>query len=143
MIAFDTNILLYAHREEFEQHTLALQRLRAAVEGDVPFAVPVFVLGEFLRVATHPRVLTPPSDLPTAIAALDAVVASPMARVLHTVPAYWSLLGELVVDARARGNAVFDAQIAALCRAHGVDRILTEDRDFRRFPGLERVSLAG
>ena len=31
---------------------------------------------------------------------------------------------------------VFDAQIVAVCREHGVDTILTQDRDFRRFPGI-------
>jgi predicted nucleic acid-binding protein len=37
---------------------------------------------------------------------------------------------------------VFDAQIAAVCREHGFDRLLTEDRDFNRFAFLEVVTLA-
>ena len=35
---------------------------------------------------------------------------------------------------------MFDAQIAALCREHGIDTILTNDRDFGRFQPL-RVRL--
>jgi predicted nucleic acid-binding protein len=31
---------------------------------------------------------------------------------------------------------VFDAQIVALCLEHGVRDILTEDRDFGRFPQI-------
>ena len=31
---------------------------------------------------------------------------------------------------------MFDAQIVALCREHGVDEVLTNDRDFARFDGL-------
>jgi predicted nucleic acid-binding protein len=37
---------------------------------------------------------------------------------------------------------VFDAEIAAVCREHGVERILTEDRDFSRFVFLHIVTLA-
>ena len=36
---------------------------------------------------------------------------------------------------------VFDAQIVALCREHGVSRLLTEDRDFDRFKGLRTERL--
>ena len=32
---------------------------------------------------------------------------------------------------------MFDAQIAALCREHGIDTILTNDRDFERFEPLQ------
>ncbi len=32
---------------------------------------------------------------------------------------------------------MFDAQIAALCREHGISAILTNDRDFERFDGLD------
>ena len=39
----------------------------------------------------------------------------------------------------AKGNLVYDAQIAALCRQQGFDEILTNDLDFGRFPNL-RVS---
>ncbi len=31
---------------------------------------------------------------------------------------------------------MFDAQIAALCREHGINTILTNDRDFERFDHL-------
>ena len=34
-------------------------------------------------------------------------------------------------------NLMFDAQIAALCREHGIDTILTNDRDFERFEPLQ------
>lgn len=35
----------------------------------------------------------------------------------------------------------FDAQIVALCREHGVSRLLTVDRDFNRFTGLRTERL--
>ena len=50
---------------------------------------------------------------------------------------YPGLLLEAIREAGAIGNLVFDAQIVALCRENGVSRLLTEDRDFNRFKGLD------
>ena len=37
---------------------------------------------------------------------------------------------------------MFDAQIAAVCREHGIERILTDDSDFERFSALHVQRLA-
>lgn len=36
-----------------------------------------------------------------------------------------------------RGGLVTDAVIVALCREYGVDTLLSNDRDFHRFPGIK------
>ena len=36
---------------------------------------------------------------------------------------------------------MFDAQIAALCLQHGIDTVLTNDRDFERFGSLRVQTL--
>jgi predicted nucleic acid-binding protein len=46
---------------------------------------------------------------------------------------YIELLGDAMKESGAKGNLVFDAQIASLCRESGVQALLTEDRDFSRF----------
>ncbi len=53
-----------------------------------------------------------------------------------------SVLGCPKGEARAAGNLAFGAQIVALCRESGVRALVTEDRDFRRFPefALEHLS---
>jgi len=38
--------------------------------------------------------------------------------------------------ARVQGPAIHDARIAVICLNHGVERLLTADRDFSRFPSL-------
>jgi toxin-antitoxin system PIN domain toxin len=116
--------------------------VRELAEGAAAWALPVFVIGEFLRVATHPRVFHPPSSLEEASRAIEALLASPSVRVLSPGDRYWPLLRETVLEAETRGNLVFDAQIVTVCREHGVDTLLTEDRDFRRFPGI-RVARLG
>jgi hypothetical protein len=44
--------------------------------------------------------------------------------------------------AAVRGNLAFHAQIAAVCREHGVDQLPTANRDFARFKELHVVPLA-
>ena len=141
MIAVDTNILVYAHRSDTVWHDRALYWITTLSEGDTPWALPVFCLGEFLRVVTHRSIFTAPSTSQQALDALDALLQSPTVRVLHPSSVYFSLLRAAVAQGHVAGNLVFDAQIAALCREHGVNRLLTEDNDFARFPTLSIVGI--
>jgi len=96
----------------------------------------VFVVGEFVRLVTHPVVFDYPSRLEDAFEALNGLLGSRRARLLTPGRRYWSILQKIVIESNATGNRMFDAQIAAVCMEHGADTILTEDRDFRRFQGL-------
>jgi len=136
VIAVDTNVLVYAHREELPQHARARARLTELAEGHRRWAIPVFCLGEFLRVATHPRLFDPPFTVDEACAALERVLGSPSLVVLMPGERFVPLLLEAAREARTLGNLVFDAQIVALCREAGVSALLTEDPDFERFAGL-------
>ena len=141
MIALDTNVLVYAHRTEAPKHARALSWLTHLAEGDTPWGLPVFALGEFLRVVTHRSIFSPPSPLAKAIPAMESLLASPSIRLISPGPDYVQHFHALVKTTEATGNLVFDAQIAALCREHGIETLLTEDRDFSRFPGLRLITL--
>lgn len=137
MIAVDTNVLVYAHHSLAPQHEEAGEALRALAEGPAAWAIPVFVIGEFLRVVTHPRgPLRHPTPPAQALEVIDVLVTSPNARVLMPGRRYLPLLRGLVADVRPRGNEIFDAQVAAVCLEHGATTILTNDTDFRQFAGL-------
>jgi toxin-antitoxin system PIN domain toxin len=133
MIAVDTNILIYAHREELPLHRKARARLIELAEGDALWGIPVFCLAEFVRVVTHPRLFDPPYGVDEACRALDRVLESPSLRLLQPGARFWSLFVEAAREANAAGNLVFDAQLVAVCRENGVSALLTEDRDFARF----------
>lgn len=141
MIAIDTNVLVYAHRAETPLHDAALERLRTLVEGDDPWALPVFCLGEFCRVVTHPRIFAPPTTLAVALDVLAQTLSSPSARLLSPGDRHPQLFERLSREANATGNLAFDAQIAAVCTEHGATRLLTADRDFSRFPGIHTEGL--
>ena len=136
MTAVDTNVLIYAHRRETDLHATAARELLGLAEGTAPWGLPVFCIAEFLRVVTHRRVFNPPSRLSRAIEFLDNLLSSPSCRILRPGAGFVDLLTSSARRADARGNLMFDAQIAALCREHGIAGILTNDRDFERFEHL-------
>ena len=141
MIAVDTNILVYANREESEWHKPALAAVRRLAEGNEAWAIPVSCVGEFLRVVSHDRLFDPPTPVLEALAAMESLLASPSSRLLVPGDRYLRLLRGLIDESAVRGNLVYDAQIAAVCLEHGATTLLTEDRDFARFPGLTILSL--
>jgi hypothetical protein len=137
VIAIDTNVLIYAHRSETERHDRALERLKVLAEADAPWGLPVFCIAEFVRVVTHLRVFTPPSELRTALDFVDRLIESPSVRLLLPGETYPSRFRSVCELAEVRGNLAFDAQIAASCIEHGVHAIITADRDFARFATIK------
>ncbi|HKI75479.1 MAG TPA: TA system VapC family ribonuclease toxin [Pseudomonadales bacterium] len=136
MIAIDTNVLVYGHRGETDQHETALKRLTLLCEGIEPWALPLPCVSEFFRVVTHPRVFNPPSRLSEALDFVASLLDAPSCRILSPGHGYLDHFFTVLQNADARGNLVFDAQIVALCREHGVSKVLTNDRDFERFEGI-------
>lgn len=133
MLAVDTNILVYAHRQGSPLHEPAYILMRTLATGRRPYALFWPSLYEFLRVVTHHRVFDPPSTTAQALAALEAFIEPPVVRVLSETDRHAVILGEVLSATPATGNLVHDAHLVALAIEHGVDEILTLDSDFRRF----------
>ncbi len=140
MIAVDTNILVYAHREDSPFHGAASERITELAEGSATWAIPWPCLHEFLAIVTHPRIYTPPSPLVRALDQVDAWIESPMLVLLAEAAEHWSTLRGLLTAGRIVGPRVHDARIVALCRQHGVRELWSADRDFSRFSGLSVVN---
>jgi len=143
VIAVDTNILVYADRRELPKHAVALAHLRTLAEGEAAWALPVFCIGEFVRVVSHPRLFDPPTPPTEALNLVDRLLESPSVRLLYPADRFLRVFRHCVEKGGASGNLVFDALIAALCLEHGATTLLTEDRDFARFPDLQMRSLEG
>jgi toxin-antitoxin system PIN domain toxin len=136
LIAVDTNLLVYAHREESQWHEAAATRLAALAEHRAPWAIPWPCLHEFLAIVTHPRIFAPPSPLEAALDQVAAWLEAPSLVVLAETEGYWPRLRTALAGGRIVGPVVHDARVAALCQLHGVRELWTADRDFGRFPGL-------
>ena len=140
MIAIDTNILVYAHREESPFHQRAVQRLTALAEGPAGWCIPWPCLHEFLAIVTHPRIYAPPSSLELALDQVDAWLESPTLALIAETTTHWPTLRAMLLDSRVSGPRVHDARVAALCRQHGVRELWSADRDFGRFAGISVVN---
>jgi toxin-antitoxin system PIN domain toxin len=136
VIAVDTNLLVYAHREDSPWHARALARVVDLAEGRAPWAIPWPCLHEFLAIVTHPRIYAPPTPLPGALDQVAAWLESPSVTTLAESAAYWPELRRALQEGQVAGPQVHDARVAALCRLHGVRELWTADRDFSRFPAL-------
>lgn len=134
MIAVDTNILVYAYNETSPLNA----RARAAMDRLVrepAWGLPWIVAGEFYATLTNGRQWRQPR-VDDALAALDAWIATPGARLLAEPPDHWPRLRELLAAARPLGGKVRDARIAAVCLAAGVTELWSTDGDFSWYPQL-------
>ncbi len=136
MIAVDTNILVYAHREDSRWHEMAFPKIVQLAEGRAPWAVPWPCIHEFLAIVTHTRIYSPPTPLSEAVDQVNAWLESPSLLLLTESEGYWKQLRQVVKAGRVTGAQLHDARIAALCKLHGIQELWTADRDFSRFPGL-------
>ncbi len=134
MIALDTNVLVYAHREDSEWHRAAAARVTALAEGRGPWAIPWPCVHEFLAIVTHPRIFSPPTPLVAALEQVDAWLDSPTLVLLAESDTHWTRLRQLLQSGKTTGPKVHDARIAAICAQHGVRELWSADRDFNSFP---------
>ena len=129
------NVLLYAHREEASEHARYREWLESLLSGDEAYGMADLVLSGFVRIATHPKVLDPPTPLDIALAFVEEVRGQPNCVPVNPGVRHWSIFTRLCRQVNARGNLVPAAYFAALAIESGSEWTTT-DRDYSRFPGL-------
>ncbi|MGA7304635.1 MAG: TA system VapC family ribonuclease toxin [Rhodothermales bacterium] len=140
MFVVDTNVLLYAADRAAPEHEKCHRHLQAWRERTAPWYLTWGIVYEFLRVATHPRVLKSPWSTGEAWNFVEALLAAPGADVLKETDRHREVVAEVLRELPdLRGNILFDARTAILMREHGIKTIYTRDTDFNRFPFLEVV----
>jgi toxin-antitoxin system PIN domain toxin len=137
MLAVETNILVYAHRREIDEHAVAAALVKELAEGRAAWAIPWPCIYEFFSVVTNPRIWKEvASTQQQAWRQINAWCSSPSVVLLSETGGFLEVLADLAQRPRVRGPVIHDARIAAVCLAHGIDRLLSRDRDFSLFPEL-------
>ncbi len=137
MIAVDTNLLVYAHRREARLGDQAHRIMAGLAEGDRPWAIPWPCCFEFLSVVTNRRLWKDRATTPKqAWHQFQSWTESPSNRLIGETEDFSAILERFVDRPHVVGGVVHDARIAAICVAHGVEALLTRDRDFSLFPEL-------
>jgi uncharacterized protein len=140
VIAVDSNILVYAHREDSPFHDAAFQRITELAEGSANWAIPWPCVHEFLAIVTHLRIYSPPTPLVHALDQVETWLGSPTIVLLAETTAHWPTLRALLSGGQVVGPRVHDGRVAALCRQHGIRELWSADRDFSRFAGISVVN---
>ena len=136
MIAIDTNILIYAHRQDFAQHRAAKDALNALHTSQKNWAIPVVCLHEFLSQVTGFRAPYTPTPVKDAFMQIRVWMQSETMTLLRPTEQHIDVLEKVVTHGQARGGQIHDARIAAICLENGVRQLWTADRDFARFAQL-------
>ena len=133
----DANVLLYASDEESPFHTRALGFLEEVARGPALLYLFWPTVFAYLRIATHPSVFR--SSLPHDVASANVggLLALPHVQTAGEAEGFWPTYEDVAGDAVISGNLVPDAHLVALMSENGVRTIWTNDRDFRRFTGLD------
>ncbi len=137
MIAVDTNILVYAHREDSPFHTKAAELVTELAESGRPWSIPWSCIHEFFAIVTHPRIYHPPTPSEKALDQISAWLESPHLILISEAHGYWEILNDLIKTSQTTGPMIHDARIAAICIVHGITELLTADRDFGRYQKLK------
>ena len=140
MRVIDAKVLVYAANVDSLLHFPCRRLVDRECREPSPAFLTWSICYEFLRVATHPRVLQSPWDTEKAYGFLAKLIESPGFDVLVATPRHPTVLAQTVSELpKLRGNALHDLHTAVLMREHGISRICTRDRGFERFPFLTVV----
>lgn len=135
----DVNILLYASDRASPLHARASAFLQGCAEGREVFCIAWITAMSYLRMATHASIFAAPLSPEQACSNLEALLNLPHCRPLGEEPEFWASFRQVTHSVPPRGNLVPDAHLATVLRQHGVARLYTHDRDFRKFDFLEAI----
>ena len=133
----DVNVLLYASDTSSPKHAEAIRFLKQRASDPDLSCIAWSTLIAFLRIATHPGIFAQPLSPDDALRNVESLLSLPRVRLLSEGEGFLEVYREVTARFPVRGNLVPDAQLAALLRQHGVRRLYTVDRDFRKFDFLE------
>lgn len=131
----DADLLIWAHHVQFPQHERALGWWRTTLSSLAQVGIPWASITAFLRISTHPRALERPVGIGEAWAAVSGWLERPNVWAPVPTDRHASIIGPLLVEAKAGGNHTTDAHLAALAIEWGLE-LVSGDRGFARFPGL-------
>lgn len=133
----DANVLLYAMTADAADHDRAHSWLAAALQGPgdaTGFCCTVMLAVR--RLSTHPAVLPSPLSLETGLRVVEELLQMPTSIGAEPTARHLAILGGLISEVGVTVNRIPDAHLAALAVEHRT-RIITFDRDFGRFRGVD------
>ena len=140
MIAFDTNILVYAHREGTPEHARARAAVLAALEDSRGWGICLPTVSEFWSIVTHPQMTGRPSSPNVVTHFFHFLITEGHGEIWSPGPGFGQRLMRWATSLKVRGKRIFDLQIALIALEHGAHEIWTHDGNFQSVPGVTVVN---
>ena len=136
--AVDSNIVIYAFNRDSEFHEKAKSFIESKASMSETWAIPWPTVHAFLRITTHPSILTKPLSCDHAWDAIHQIIDLPHVRLISEDDGQFRDFYERTIRSmHIRGNLLADAHLAALLYTHGISVFYTNDRDFTKFKHLK------
>ena len=139
MIVLDANLLIYSYNRGSAHHANARAWLERTFSGTEMVGLPWQTVSAFLRVMTNQRLPGATLYRGRSSGNRRSLADASHCAGAHAGDEHWRLLRRMVIEGRASGPLVSDAEIATLTVEYG-GVLHTADRDFARFPGLRWVN---
>ena len=136
MIIPDINLLIYAHNAADPQHVPAKNWWEGSINGSGPIGLPWIVMGGFIRIMTHSRVLENPMPITDATACVRSWLDQASVIILEPGKNFPLIFFNFLETLGTAGNLTTDAQIAAIAVEKQAE-VHSCDSDFARFQGLK------
>ena len=143
MLIPDVNLLVYAYNSDAPSHTEAKRWFEEAMSGTERVGFAWVVMLGFLRLMSGRDVLLNPLGSSEAIGIIRSWLSRRIAVVVQPGPAHLEILESLAAGIGTAGRMTTDLHIASVAIELEAT-VVSNDLDFRRFPGLRvRDPLAG
>jgi predicted nucleic acid-binding protein len=137
MIALDTNLLVYAHREGAAEHDRATAAILRALNDPQGWGICLPSVAEFWSVVTNPANPGGPSSSAAVTNFFHRLVTEGHGRIWTPGPGFGERLMRWAASLKLRGTRIFDLQIAVIALEHGARELWTHDSNFVSVPGLK------
>jgi predicted nucleic acid-binding protein len=141
VIAFDTNLLVYAFMSKTEYHQLAKTKLQEAIASTSQCAIALPCLSEFWSVVTHPKTTGTKVKAKDIVRYFQFLQEEARIQVLNPPPNFAQEFLRAAAKQKVSGARVFDLQIGLISKLNGVKELWTFDKSFVGLPGLKVVNL--
>ena len=136
MRAIDTGVLLCAVNRFAPEHARAASVVESLASGDRPWALPLTVLYEFLRLVTHPHVAARALRPEHAMGFLEPLLGSSSLRLLLPTAGHLAALRDVLALVGPERGLPPGFETAVLLREHDVRELLSADPTMKRYSFL-------
>ena len=137
MIALDTNLLVYAHREGAKEHEAARAAIVDALNDPRGWGICLPSIAEFWSIVTHPKIPGGPSSSRVVTHFFHYLIAEGRGNIWTPGQGFGQRLLRWAVSLKVQGKRIFDLQIAVIALEHGVQEIWTHDKNFVSVPTVK------